>query len=113
MGLFSSSSTSSETPDLTKKSTRALCWEARDSFFACLDKNNIIDAIENSKEATAQCGSQEKDFEKDCVGSWVEYFKQKRTMEYNKAKMMESLAAQNAIKLEERIKFQEAPPAKK
>lgn len=55
------------------RSQRALCWEARDAFFACLDTNGIIDAIKGAAAAKEKCGDLEKKFEKECVGSWVRY----------------------------------------
>lgn len=55
-------------PDRTE---RAMCWEARDGYYACLDKQQIVDPITNAKQATDACGSQEKDFEKNCAQSWV------------------------------------------
>jgi cytochrome c oxidase assembly factor 6 len=69
------SSTTSSAPATSgiapNRSQRALCWEARDNFFECLNRHNIIDSITDSAEAKAKCGPQEVAFEKDCVGSWV------------------------------------------
>lgn len=53
------------------RSQRAKCWEGRDGFFACLDKNNIIDSVKNSEKAASLCGKEEQAFEKNCASSWV------------------------------------------
>lgn len=55
-------------PDRT---SRERCWEGRDKFFACLDNNNILDAIRNEKEAQSKCGSELAEFEGSCAKAWV------------------------------------------
>jgi cytochrome c oxidase assembly factor 6 len=56
------------------RSTRAKCYEARDAFFECLDRNNILDSI-NTKDgrdaAKKACSQEDVVFEKDCAHSWV------------------------------------------
>lgn len=71
MGLFSSSTQEPPQEAMQKKASRQLCWDARDEFFACLDKNNIVDAIKHDKEARQACGAEVKQFESLCVSSWV------------------------------------------
>lgn len=71
MGLFSSSTTPESTPDLTKKSARKVCWESRDKYFACLDKHNILDPRKDPATALAKCSSEDAEFNRDCVKSWV------------------------------------------
>lgn len=74
MGLFSSSQPEPQHPPqetVIKKSARKLCWDARDKLFACLDKNNIIDAIKNDSEVKAKCGPEDAEYNKDCISSWV------------------------------------------
>jgi cytochrome c oxidase assembly factor 6 len=56
------------------RTNRAKCYEARDAFFECLDRNSILDSINSNKgrEATAKvCGETDKVFEKNCAHSWV------------------------------------------
>jgi cytochrome c oxidase assembly factor 6 len=53
------------------RTERAKCYAARDAYFACLDKNNIIDALKDEKAAARACGEQSKEFEKDCATAWV------------------------------------------
>jgi cytochrome c oxidase assembly factor 6 len=106
MGLFSSSKTPSqptattdgafEAPD---RSRRAVCWEARDAFFACLDAHNIIDSVsrpEDREAAEKVCGGQERDLRRDCAESWVTYFKKRRIVEHRKASMLEGLKKEGA-----------------
>lgn len=80
MGLFS---LSASTPDEQRanevrsgavapdRSERAKCWEARDVYFSCLDKANIIDPVKEDKAARNACSSQTMRFEQDCATSWV------------------------------------------
>lgn len=55
------------------RSERKRCWEARDGFYACLDKNNVIDSTKGNGKTIAEkeCGSQNKLFEEDCAAAWV------------------------------------------
>jgi len=73
MGLFGSSTPAGLPPQkiAPNRSQRAACWEARDSFFACLDSHSIIDAIKEGPKAKSVCAVQETAFERQCVGSWV------------------------------------------
>jgi cytochrome c oxidase assembly factor 6 len=78
MGLFSSS-TPKEAPKISTDGTpiapdrtqRAMCWEARDQYFRCLDQNGIVDSIRNKDEAEKACSAEGKNFEKNCASSWV------------------------------------------
>jgi cytochrome c oxidase assembly factor 6 len=82
MGWFSSSPTDNSGVKKTQggafenpsRSNRKQCYAARDAFFECLDKNNVLDSI-NSKagrdKAASFCGEFDKDFEKSCAHSWV------------------------------------------
>lgn len=90
---------------MTVRSTRKVCWEARDNFFACLDKHNIEDAIKHSKEATDKCGKEEQVFEQDCIKTWVEYFKQRRVNEREKERQLKALEDRGAIKLDTTTTF--------
>jgi cytochrome c oxidase assembly factor 6 len=56
------------------RNNRKRCYEARDSFFECLDKNNILDSIntKSGKEKAATfCSQFDQEFEKNCAHSWV------------------------------------------
>lgn len=53
------------------RAERKRCWEVRDAYFACLDANNIVDALKEDKKAAKACGPQSAQFEKDCAQQWV------------------------------------------
>ena len=53
------------------RTERQKCYFARDAYFACLDANNIVDALKDEKDAAKKCGAQSKEFEKDCASQWV------------------------------------------
>lgn len=56
------------------RTNRAKCYEARDAFFECLDRNNILDSIHTKagRAATAsKCAETDKAFERNCAHSWV------------------------------------------
>lgn len=53
------------------RTERQKCYVARDAYFACLDANNIVDALKDEKAAARACGAQSKDFERDCASQWV------------------------------------------
>ncbi|PUU77185.1 cytochrome oxidase c subunit VIb-domain-containing protein [Tuber borchii] len=89
-------STSSTPPTAPTREQRALCWTARDQFFACLDKNNILDPLKNSKESKSFCSSEDASFQKECRGSWVEHFKKRRVMEHNREAMLKRLQEEGA-----------------
>lgn len=88
MSWFSSSSTSnkqstsstSSSPSSSPSSSdykpldrteRQACWEARDGYFSCLDKHNILDAIKDADAAKKSCGPENEVYERDCAKSWV------------------------------------------
>ncbi|KAL8775128.1 MAG: hypothetical protein Q9209_000607 [Squamulea sp. 1 TL-2023] len=75
-------------PDRT---SRAKCYEARDAFFQCLDKHGILDAIKDEDKASKECGDVEKAFGRECAGSWVTYFKQRRVMEWKKQQTLNKI----------------------
>ena len=53
------------------RSARAQCWEGRDAFFRCLEKNDIIDSVKEDEKARQACAPELKEFEKACASSWV------------------------------------------
>lgn len=72
---WSSSSESPKSSDggriAPDRSSRQRCYEGRDLFFACLDRNDILDAVKDDKEARRRCGSEIAQFESACSQSWV------------------------------------------
>ncbi|TEY56942.1 hypothetical protein BOTCAL_0223g00220 [Botryotinia calthae] len=104
MGLFSSSQTSLPPPKIgadgapiaPDRSQRSQCWEARDAYFKCLDKNEIIDSLTENAKAQKFCGSEASVFDQNCATSWVQYFKKRRVMEYQREQTLQKLKAEGA-----------------
>ncbi|KAB2570385.1 Cytochrome c oxidase assembly factor 6 [Lasiodiplodia hormozganensis] len=102
MGWFSSSTPAGPKPssdgafEAPDRSSRAQCWEARDAFFQCLDRHDIIDSVTNKDEAAAHCGREDKAFAQNCASSWVQYFKKRRVVEYKKEATLKQLQAEGA-----------------
>lgn len=80
MGWFGSSEndgvkkTSGGAFEKPSRTNRQKCYESRDAFFECLDKNNILDSINSQKgrdAAKKACGAEDVVFEKNCAHSWV------------------------------------------
>jgi cytochrome c oxidase assembly factor 6 len=79
MGLFSSSPASPPPPKISSdgapiapdRTQRAKCWEARDAYFGCLDRNNIVDSITEKDRAEKACSAEGRGFEMNCASSWV------------------------------------------
>ncbi|KAF3763088.1 hypothetical protein M406DRAFT_340768 [Cryphonectria parasitica EP155] len=106
---FGSSSSTAETkraeevraglraPDRTE---RKRCWESRDAYFACLDRNGILDALKDEKDAARSCGTEAVGFERDCAREWVTYFKKWRVADHNKKQRLKQLEAQGAQSVE-------------
>ncbi|KAF2121722.1 cytochrome oxidase c subunit VIb-domain-containing protein [Lophiotrema nucula] len=93
-GVKKTSGGAFESPSRTN---RAKCYEGRDAFFECLDRNNILDSI-NTKAgqaaATKACGGENLVFEKNCAHSWVEYFKKQRVVNYQKEQTIKRIEAE-------------------
>ncbi|KAK4226676.1 cytochrome oxidase c subunit VIb-domain-containing protein [Podospora fimiseda] len=77
-GLFGRSSEEQKRADSIRtgavaptRSERQKCWEARDAYFACLDANNIVDALKEDKKAAKVCKLEGQKFEADCATQWV------------------------------------------
>ncbi|KAK6443557.1 hypothetical protein LTR95_000384 [Oleoguttula sp. CCFEE 5521] len=84
-------------PDRT---ARSQCWEGRDSFFVCLEKNGIVDSVKEDAKAREHCAPELKEFEKVCASSWVTYFKKRRVMEHQRDLTIKKLAAEGATPME-------------
>ncbi|KAH8727116.1 cytochrome oxidase c subunit VIb-domain-containing protein [Phaeosphaeriaceae sp. PMI808] len=79
------------------RSNRKQCYAARDAFFECLDKNQILDSINGKKgieRAQTFCGQLDQEFEKNCAHSWVEYFKKQRVVNYQKEQTIKRIESQ-------------------
>lgn len=89
--FFSKKENEAEPPSRNK---REQCWKSRDLYFACLDKNEIENPLDpvKAKIAKKQCGSEDSQFEKDCIASWVKYFKEKRPFDLKKERLLKEAA---------------------
>ncbi|CAI4712222.1 BBL_G0042490.mRNA.1.CDS.1 [Saccharomyces cerevisiae] len=86
MGLFSFDGGRKESQPPNTRSQRKLCWESRDAFFQCLDKADILDAMDpkNSKSIKSHCKVENEKFEENCAHSWIKYFKEKRVIDFKR-----------------------------
>lgn len=104
MGWFSRSSddsgvkkTSGGAFESPSRSNRKQCYAARDAFFECLDKNNVLDSINTKKgrdKAASFCEKFDQEFEKNCAHSWVEYFKKQRVVNYQREQTIKKIEQQ-------------------
>jgi len=80
------------------RSERKRCWEARDKYFACLDRHDVIDPVTGEGKAVADknCAAEDAVFGQDCATAWVAYFKKFRVAEYQKKKTLERLQREGA-----------------
>lgn len=79
-----------DTKEAPTRSARKQCWHSRDAFFVCLDKLGVDNALDESKQAqiSKSCGSEERQFEKDCTKSWIKYFKEQRFYAIKKERVL-------------------------
>ncbi len=59
------------TPEAPSRNDRQQCWDARDGFFECLTRHNIIDSIKEDAEARKNCAEELRGFEQNCATTWV------------------------------------------
>jgi len=83
------------------RSSREQCYYARDAFFECLDRGDILDAIKHDGEARRKCAREVVEFETACSKAWVKYFKEKRVMEYNRDKTIERIKKEDDARIAE------------
>ncbi|TKA74942.1 hypothetical protein B0A55_04949 [Friedmanniomyces simplex] len=79
---------------------RQRCWDGRDSFFQCLEKNDIVDSVKEDAKARKLCAPELGEFERVCASSWVTYFKKRRVMEFQRDMTIKKLNADNAVPLD-------------
>ncbi|KAI1812833.1 oxidoreductase-like protein [Poronia punctata] len=91
--------TGARAPDRTE---RKHCWEARDNFYRCLDKHDVIDSLtgDGKKTAEKECAQENKAFNENCASAWVTHFKRYRVADIQKKKMLEKLQKEGANKVD-------------
>lgn len=56
------------------KEERTRCWDSRDRYWECLDKNGEKDAVKGGP-----CGQLRDIFEKSCTPQWAKHFDKRRS----------------------------------
>lgn len=69
------------------KDKRQKCWNARDGYWQCLDKNAPAYSTTSGEDQPNACAKLRKLFEQECPAQWVKHFDRKRTYEQFKEKM--------------------------
>ncbi|KAK5114708.1 hypothetical protein LTR62_002282 [Meristemomyces frigidus] len=108
MGWLSSDKTIALAPEASQdggyiapdRSARQMCWDGRDSFFQCLERNGIIDSVKEDEKAKKLCAPELKEFEKYCASSWVTYFKKRRVMEFQRDMTIKKLSQEGAAPMD-------------
>lgn len=68
MALFPAASKQFTTPAPTR-SAREACWEHRDVYFGCLDKESV--AVPGQEDKDGKCAKEREIYGKECAASWV------------------------------------------
>lgn len=68
MAVFPSSASQLTTP-APSRSARESCWEHRDIYFACLDKEKVI--VPGTEPVESLCKKEKEIYGKECAASWV------------------------------------------
>jgi len=53
-----------------------------------LDKHDIVDAKKEDEKMRKVCALENAEFERQCIASWVSYFKDRRLGEFKKAALL-------------------------
>lgn len=69
------------------KAKRTKCWDSRDNYWQCLEKNAPEHSTTGGQEEPSACISLRKIFESNCPAQWVKHFDRKRSYEQFKEKM--------------------------
>lgn len=69
------------------KEQRRVCWDARDKYWQCLDKNAPDHQSTSGANEPSACVQLRKLFQSSCPGQWVKHFDRKRTYDLFKLKM--------------------------
>lgn len=100
MGWFSKDKGTEYHP--VDRSSRRQCWDARDSYFRCLDSIDVINALDpaKQKQIAKNCSQDETRFHNSCAESWIKYFKEKRVVDYKKEKFLREMEEQKATRID-------------
>ncbi|GAA5827665.1 hypothetical protein JCM5353_008367 [Sporobolomyces roseus] len=109
MGWFSSSSSTDTSSTTTSdsnapsRSERKACWDSRDEYFGCLDKNQV--SVPGQEGAA--CKDEDGTYRKHCAASWVDYFNKRRVLQLRQDMMERRAAEQQADMAKPRITKQQ------
>ncbi|OWZ54753.1 hypothetical protein LQV05_002637 [Cryptococcus neoformans] len=99
-GSSSSSQSEIEKPAPSREERKA-CWNSRDIYFGCLDKNKVLQAGDEVRRDTKGnvvpggiCSGERMSYENNCAKAWVDYFNKRRTLELRRLATIE--AAENS-----------------
>ncbi|CAK9437615.1 uncharacterized protein LODBEIA_P19930 [Lodderomyces beijingensis] len=95
MGLNSGSAKMDVAPD---KASRRKCWDSRDRFFQCLNDNHIDNSLDPAElpKVNEKCAALKKQFESDCIDTWVKYFQEKRFNDIVRKRYIAKLESEGA-----------------
>ncbi|KDE05262.1 hypothetical protein MVLG_04397 [Microbotryum lychnidis-dioicae p1A1 Lamole] len=81
------------------RSARQACWDHRDAYFGCLEKNGVI--VPGAEKEKGLCQNEREGYEARCAQSWVDYFNKRRLLQLRQDRMnaqqAEQLKAQGGI----------------
>lgn len=80
--MFGFGSSSSSQPEIEKpapsREERKACWNSRDIYFGCLDKNKVLQAGDEVRRDTkgnvvpgGVCSTERMGYESNCAKAWV------------------------------------------
>ncbi|GAA6013492.1 hypothetical protein JCM11491_006099 [Sporobolomyces phaffii] len=104
MGFFSSSSSAKTAEPANdsaapSRSERKACWDSRDLYFSCLDKQSVsVPGQEGDK-----CAKEDGAYRDKCAASWVDYFNKRRVLQLRQDMMERRAAEQQADQAKPRI----------
>lgn len=97
-------SASNEVDERVMGSSREVCWQARDVYFACLDAHSIAlpstrQLLSNDAAALTamrgeirrHCQRERNALEQHCLMSWIRHFEQRRAFESEKSARLQAL----------------------
>jgi cytochrome c oxidase assembly factor 6 len=53
------------------RSRREKCYMSRDRLYACLDRNDILDAVKEDEKSRKVCKAENEEYEANCAKAWV------------------------------------------
>ncbi|KAH3674315.1 hypothetical protein WICMUC_003387 [Wickerhamomyces mucosus] len=98
MGIFSSETKEQIAPNRSK---REVCWNSRDKYLDCLEKNNIDNPLDDkyAKVLKDKCSKESSNFDQNCAKSWVHYFKEKYVVDLKKERFLKEMEAKGGKEL--------------